>query len=221
MTGVSKNACLTAMNGGAEYSSDRHNHKHLKTHVVASNGKLTDTSRIPHQTTVVYNGKQSSTMLTSAFHSQQRLTAKNLVGDTPMISNGGLNVIANKISSKGPSNSVTLQSFQSQKSSVANGTVNSGSDLSGYGRLQSPALLSKQCPRINHYSGSSSVVDFLYGGVDTRSAGTSSPTQLFGPSVGTGAPGTSHYSESKYAYSVSGVPGTPAQSSAAAAFFAR
>jgi hypothetical protein len=231
VTGLSNNVSPTEMNGSAEFSNDRHNHRHLKNHVVPSNGAVTDTSRISHQTTVVYNGKQSSTMLTTAYHSQQKLTAKNLVGDAAVTSNGGLNLVANngassalpltKISSKGSTNSVPLQSCQSQKSYVPNGTVNSGSEQSGYGRHQSPALLLKQSPRTHHYSGNSSVVDFLYGGIDSLSTGTSSPTLLFASAIGSGAPGSNHYSESKYAYSVSGVPGTPAQSSAAAAFFAR
>lgn len=231
VTSVSNNVCPTEMNGSAEFSNDRHSHRHLKSHVVSSNGSIADISRISHQTAVIYNGKQTSTMLTTAYHAQQKSTAKNLHGDNPVTSNGSLNLVANngassalpltKMSSKGPTNSVTLQPFQSQKSHAPNGTVNSGSEKSGYGRHQSPALLLKQSPRSHHYSGHSSVVDFLYGGIDSLSTVASSPTLLFASAVGSGTPGSNHYSESKYAYSVSGVPGTPAQSSAAAAFFAR
>jgi hypothetical protein len=215
------------MNGNAEFSNDTFSRRYLKNHVVSSNGALTDTSRISHQTTVVFNGKQSSTMLTTAYHSQQKLTAKNVVVDNEVTSNGGLNLVVNngtssalpltKVSSKGSINSATLQSFQSQKSYVPNGTMNSDSEQSGYGRHQSAAVLSKHYPRTQHYSGNSSVVDCLYGGIDDLSTGTSSPTLLFGSATA----GSKYYSESKYAYSVSGVPGTPAQSSAAAAFFAR
>jgi hypothetical protein len=93
--------------------------------------------------------------------------------------------------------------------------VNSSSEQSGYVRHQpTPSTISQ------HYGGHS-VVDFLYSGVESQSAGTSSPTLLLGPGVASGTPGSNYYSESKYAYSVSGVPGTLAQSSAAAAFFAR
>jgi hypothetical protein len=218
------------MNGSDELSNDRHGYKHFKNHVASSNGATTDASRIPHQTAVIYNGKQSSTVLATAYQSQQKSVVKN-VGSSSITSNGGLNLFVNsgassavpqgKVSSKGSTSSVTLQSFQLQKSHLLNGAVNACSEQSSYGRHHSPALPPTPSARPHHYSGHSSVVDFLYGGIDTLSNGTSSPTLLLGPTIGSGTPGSNYYSESKYAYSVSGVPGTPAQSSAAAAFFAR
>jgi hypothetical protein len=224
VTNISNNVGTTEMNGSDELSNDRHGYKHFKNHVASSNGAITDASRISHQTAVIYNGKQSSTVLATAYQSQQKSANKN-VGNSSVSSNGGLSLVHNraslavpqcKISSKGSTNSVTLQSFQTQKSHLLNGAVNTCSEQGGYGR-HSPAVLSTPSPRSYHYSGHSSVVDSLYGGIDTVSNGTSSPTLLLGP----GTPGSNYYSESKYAYSVSGVPGTPAQSSAAAAFFAR
>jgi hypothetical protein len=230
VTNFSNNIGQTEMNGSDELSNDRHGYKHFKNHVTSSNGAITDASRISHQTAVIYNGKQSSTVLATAYQSQQKSAAKS-VGNVSVTSNGGLNLVVNscsssavpqsKVSSKGTTNSVTLQSFQSQKSHLLNGAVNTCSEQSGYGRHHSPALLSTPASRSHHYSGHSSVVDFLYGGIDTLSNGASSPTLLLGSTVGSGTPGSNYYSESKYAYSVSGVPGTPAQSSAAAAFFAR
>jgi hypothetical protein len=226
VTNISNNVGATEMNGSDELSNDRHGYKHCKNHVASSNGAITDASRVSHQTAVIYNGKQSSTVLATAYQSQQKSATKN-VGNSSVTSNGGLSLVANnraslavpqsKISSKGSTNAVTLQSFQSQKSHLSNGAVNTCSEQSGYGRHHSPALLATPSPRSHHYSGHSSVVDFLYGGIDTLSNGASSPTLL----LGSGTAGSNYYSESKYAYSVSGVPGTPAQSSAAAAFFAR
>jgi len=231
VTSISNNICPTEMNGSAELSINRHSHKHLKNHVLSSVGAVTDSSRFSHQTAVVYNGKQSTTMLTTAYQSQQKSATKNLVGNAAVTSNGGVNLVVNnlassampqtKLSSKGSTNSVTLQSFQPQKSLLSNGTLSSSSEQSVYGRHQSPASVSKPSPRSHHYGGHSSVVDFLYGGLDSLSTGTSSPTLLLATGVGSGTSGSNYYSESKYAYSVSGVPGTPAQSSAAAAFFAR
>lgn len=230
VTNVSSNAGVTEMNGGGELSNDRHGYKHYKNHVASSNGATTDASRISHQTAVIYNGKQSSTVLATAYQSQQKSAVKN-VGNSSVTSNGGSNLFVNsgassavpqgKASSKGSTSSVTLQSFQLQKSHLLNGAVNVCSEQSSYGRHHSPALPPTPSARPHHYSGHSSVVDFLYGGIDTLSNGASSPTLLLGPAIGSGTPGSNYYSESKYAYSVSGVPGTPAQSSAAAAFFAR
>jgi hypothetical protein len=217
------------MNGSDELSNDRHGYKHFKNHVAQSNGATPDTSRISHQTAVIYNGKQSSTVLATAYQSQQKSAVKN-VGNSSVSSNGSLNSFVNsgstsavpkgKVSSKGSTSSVTLQSFQLHKSHLLNGAVNACSEQSGNGRHHAAALPPTHSTR-PHYSGHSSVVDFLYGGIDTVSNGASSPSLLLGSAIGSGTPGSNYYSESKYAYSVSGVPGTPAQSSAAAAFFAR
>lgn len=220
VTSISNNIDNTDMNASDELLN--HN-KHLKNHVV-SNGAVMDSSRISHQTAVIYNGKQYSTVLTTACKSQQKSTGKSSVGNATVTSNGGLHLgpingatsaIPQTKISKGSPNSVTLKSFQFQKPHLPNGIVNSSSEQSGYVRHQPTPS-----PR-SHYSGHS-IVDFLYGGgLESHSAGTSSPTLLLGPSVTSGTPGSNYYSESKYAYSVSGVPGTLAQSSAAAAFFAR
>ena len=229
VTNFSSNTGATEMNGSDELANGRHAYKHFKNHVASSNGATTDGSRVSHQTAVIYNGKQASTVLTTAYQSQQKSAVKN-VGNCSVTSNGGLNLFVNngassavsqgKVSSKGSASSVTLQSFQQQKSHFLNGPVNACSEESGYARRHSPVLPPTPSAR-PHYSGHSSVVDFLYGGIDTLSNGASSPTLLLGPNIGSATPGSNYYSESKYAYSVSGVPGTPAQSSAAAAFFAR
>lgn len=224
VTSISNNIDSTEMNESHEVQIDKLGYnKHLKNHVV-SNGAVMDPSTISHQTAVIYNGKQYSTVLTTAYRPQQKSTAKSSVGNTAVTHNGGVNFGANngaisampqtKIS-KGPTNSVTLKSFQLQKPHLPNGVVNSGSEQSGYVRHQQTSA-----SRSHHYGGQS-VVDFLYGGLDTHSTGRSSPTLLLGGGVASATPGSSYYSESKYAYSVSGVPGTLAQSSAAAAFFAR
>lgn len=216
VTSIASNIDRTEMNGSDELPIDKHGYnKHLKNHVV-SNGAVMDSSRISHQTAVIYNGKQYSTVLTTSYKPQQKLTAKSLVGNATITANGGTaSAIPPTKISKGSTNSVTLKSFQFQKPHLPNGIVNSSSEQSGYVRHQ-PAPSTR-----SHYGGHS-VVDFLYGGgLDTHSAGTSSPTLLLGPGVTSATPEGNYYSESKYAYSVSGVPGTLAQSSAAAAFFAR
>ncbi|PSN48770.1 hypothetical protein C0J52_05179, partial [Blattella germanica] len=123
-----------------------------------------------------------------------------------------------------PANGATMQQTKLSKSVVVpNGTLsdtnnyprhgaNNSTSTSEHNRHvpSSSSVLPKASPRNHVYSGHSSVVDFLY---DT--------SLLLTPGVAPGTPGATFYSESKYAYSVSGVPGTPAQSSAAAAFFAR
>jgi hypothetical protein len=218
VTSVSGNDS-TEMNRSEQLSIDRQGYsKHLKNHVV-SNGAVVDPSRISHQTAVIYNGKQYSTVLTTAYKSQQKSTAKSLVGSATVASNGASNGATSAVTqtkiSKGAASSVVLKPFPSQKPYLPNGVVNSSAEQAGYGRHQ-PVTSA----RTHQYSGQS-VVDFLYGGLDGHSAGGSSPTSLLGSGGASGNAGSGYYSESKYAYSVSGVPGTLAQSSAAAAFFAR
>jgi len=90
MTNVSSKAGVTEMNGSDDLSNDRHGYKHFKNHVASSNGATTDASRLSHQTTVIYSGKQSSTVLATAFQLQQKSAVKN-VGNSSVTSNGGLN----------------------------------------------------------------------------------------------------------------------------------
>ncbi|XP_069691781.1 uncharacterized protein [Periplaneta americana] len=182
-----------------------HNHHHggdmSGKHVVSP---ADSTSRNTHQSAVVFNGKQSTTMLTNSY--QQKACVKNSVVNPTINANGV--AVSNGNSSAMPQTKI------SNKGSASQRMLSPGDEVGGYGRHQPP----KPSPRSHHYTGHSSVVDFLYGGLDGLST---SPTLVLTPGMGAGTPSSSYYSESKYAYSVSGVPGTPAQSSAAAAFFAR
>jgi hypothetical protein len=224
VTSIPGNIDTADMNGSDESHMDKYAYnKHCKSHVV-SNGAVVEPSRVSHQTAVIYNGKQYSTVLTTAYKSQQKPAAKSLVGNATVTHNGGINfgVSNGAISampqtkmSKAATNSVTLKSFQLQKPHLPNGVVTSRSEQSGHVRREQAP------PARSHHYGGHSVVDFLYGGLDAHSAGSSSPTLLLGAAVASGNPASNYYSESKYSYSVSGVPGTLAQSSAAAAFFAR
>ena len=169
---------------------------------IASNGGLvpnnTSATILKHSSTVTSNNGTSTTMQQTKISSKPNNSA---VKSSISINNG----IKSQISTN---NGIKPQ--------LPNVTVNSTAEMNNYPR----GVLPKTSPRTHLYTGHSSVVDFLYsGGLDTLS--TATPALLLGPGGPSGTPASTYYSESKYAYSVSGVPGTPAQSSAAAAFFAR
>ncbi|KAJ9586946.1 hypothetical protein L9F63_019437 [Diploptera punctata] len=169
---------------------------------ITSNGGLvpnnTPSSIIKHSSTIPPNNGTPTTM------QQTKISTK---------SNN------NPVKSTVPTNNgvkCQLSGNNVMKSQLPNGTVNSSVEINSYTR----GVLPKTSPRTHLYTGHSSVVDFLYtGGLDTLSS--ANPNIIIGPGGASSTPGSTYYSESKYAFSVSGVPGTPAQSSAAAAFFAR